>query len=66
MVKNLPPNADIGLIPGRGTKIPHAYRSTKPVSSGVREFTTRVYAPQAKISHDAVKILDATAKTQHR
>ena len=31
MVKNLPCNAgDVGLIPGRGTKIPHAAEQLSP------------------------------------
>ena len=31
VVKNLPPNAgDIGSIPGRGTKIPHATEHLSP------------------------------------
>ena len=32
VVKNLPSNAgDVGLIPGQGTKIPHAVGQLKPV-----------------------------------
>ena len=32
MVRNLPSNAgDLGLIPGQGTKIPHAEGQLKPV-----------------------------------
>ena len=36
MIKNLPSNAgDVGLIPGRGTKIPHAAGQVSPCATAM-------------------------------
>ena len=53
MVKNLPCNA--GLIPGRGTKIPHAVEQLSPPT------TIRIQVPQP---HGTMKRLRATIKTR--
>ena len=53
VVKNPPSNAgDMSLIPGQGTKIPRAVEQL------------RVYVPQWKMPHDAVKIPCAVTKTR--
>ena len=58
VVKNLPPNAgDIGSIPGRGTKIPHATWQLRPLAEN-RE--TRPTEKPALCNRDP----GATVKTQ--
>ena len=58
VVKNLPSNAgDMGSIPGRGTKIPHA-GTTKPVSHNY-------WACVLWSLCSAKRSLHATVKTQH-
>ena len=45
VVKNPPCNAgDVGLIPGQGTKVPHAPEPTKPTHHG-----QRVHEPQLRL-----------------
>ena len=64
MVKNPSSNAgDAGLIPGQGTKIPHAagqlsLRATtiEPANSGARTPQRRACVPQQKTLHAATKI----------
>ena len=61
MVKNLPCNVgDVGLIPGQGTKIPHAKmsRGNYILMSQLLSphATTRVRVPQGKIPRDTTKI----------
>ena len=67
VLKNLPCNTgDTGLIPGLGTKIPHASRQQSPAGWNFwaqapqleSPCTKRVRVPQRKISH-------STAKMQH-
>ena len=67
VVKNLPSNAgDAGLIPGQGTKIPHATRqlrpravTTEPIRSGALvSQLERSRTPQRKMPR-------AATKTQH-
>ena len=64
MVKNLPCNAgDSGLIPGWGTKIPHAAgqlslstTNTEPLHSGVYILQLEREAHVSQLRHDAAKI----------
>ena len=59
-VKTLPCNAGyLGLIPGRGTKVPHAVEQLGPYTT-----TGESYVPQQKIPHIAMKIPSATAETR--
>ena len=47
VVKNLPSNAgDVGLIPGRGTKIPHAMGQLNPHATTTEPACSRARAPQ--------------------
>ena len=58
MVKNLPSSAgDTGLIPGLGTKTPHALEQLSLPSA------SRVCAPQGKIPPDTTKILHVVTNT---
>ena len=51
MVRNLPCNAgDTGLIPGRGTKIPHASEQESPHTAA-----SEPVRPWHTIAHDATK-----------
>ena len=51
MVRNLTCNAgDTGLIPGLGTKIPHASEQVSPHTA-----TSEPVRPQHTIAHDATK-----------
>ena len=67
VLKNLPSNAGgMGTIPGQGTKIPHAMgQPLSPCTKlGRLHVTSRdACAPQGKILHAAVKMLQATTKT---
>ena len=61
MLKNLPCNAgDLGLIPGRGTRIPHAVEQLSPSATTTEPDTPeplhqkwRVHVPPRKIPHNA-------------
>ena len=67
MVKNQPSNAvDEGLIPGLGTKIPHAVeeRSSCATTTEPIGHNLRVCVLRGKILHDATKILLAVTKTR--
>ena len=58
VAKNLPSNAgDVGLIPGQGTKIPHATEqlSQNTTTAEPAPHYSRVHDPQEKISHPASK-----------
>ena len=58
-VKTLPCNAGYwGLIPGGGTKIPHAVGQLSPYTT-----TGESCVPQQKIPRAAVKVPSATAET---
>ena len=58
LVKNLPCSAgDIGSIPGKQTKIPHAIEQLSLCS------TNRVCTPQREMLHDGPKFPYATTKT---
>ena len=47
MVKNPPPNAeDVGSIPGRGTKIPHATGQLSPHATTTEPTRSRARTPQ--------------------
>ena len=68
MVKNPPCNAGgLGLIPGRGTKIPHTLEQLgqAAITTETSRHNLGVQAPQVKLSHDATKIPSAVTKTQH-
>ena len=56
VVRNLPRNeGDTGVIPGWGTKIPHATEQPLSLHALGSPVTTRESAPQQKILHDATK-----------
>ena len=63
MLKNLPCNAgDLGLIPGRGTRIPHAVEQLSPSATTTEPAHSRAPAPKVegpcahrKIAHNAAK-----------
>ena len=60
VVKNPPSNADgEGLIPGRGTKIPHATEQLSPLA-----VTTEVHPPQQNILCSEMKSPHAATKPQ--
>ena len=62
MVENLPSNTgdmDTGLIPGQGTKIPHAVGQLSPWAT-----TREAWATQWKIPHTGTKILSTITKTR--
>ena len=57
MVKNLPSSAgDMGLIPGLGTKTPHALEQLSLPPA------TTVSAQQGKIPHNTTKVLPAATQ----
>ena len=59
VVENPPSNAgDMGSIPRRGTKIPHATGQLSPLTTTAEPTCSGARAPQQKIPH-------ATRKTQH-
>ena len=52
MVKNLPCNAgDVGLIPGRGTKIPHAAEQLSPCAVMTEPQLWHTCAPTRESMH---------------
>ena len=67
MVKNPPCNAqDMGLIPGLGTKIPHAKGQVSLCAATIEACAPqqRVCVPQQKIPQDVMKILCAQLSPQ--
>ena len=57
VVKNPPSNAgDAGLIPGRGTKIPHASGQLSPRSPTTEPMHPGAHTLQRKIPHASTKI----------
>ena len=59
VVKNPPCSAgDMGLIPGQGTKIPHAMERLSPCTAAGESMHHN-----EKIPHDSTKSLHATTKT---
>ena len=67
MVKNSPSSGgDVGLIPGRGTKIPPATGQLNPCGTTTEPARSRPHVPHlARRPFATVKILNATPKTRH-
>ena len=67
VVKNPPSNAgDLGSIPGRGTKIPHAAGQLSPCNATTEPAHSEAHAPQIERSPCATtKSLRAATKTRH-
>ena len=52
MVKNPPSNAgDVGSIPGRGTKFPHAAGQLSPCAAATEPTQSRAHVPQLESLH---------------